>query len=115
MYIQREPITYMFTDIKLEDGDKFTATPVDYEALKTGKSPLTPRQIYQLNQNKKTLDAPFDFTYAYGITCHKAQGSEWNKVLVFEESFPFSVEDHRRWLYTACTRASEKLAIVPSS
>ena len=52
--------------------------------------------------------------YAYGITCHKAQGSEWDKVLVFEERFPFSEEEHMRWLYTAITRAKEKLVIVRS-
>ena len=58
------------------------------------------------------MDPPFDFTYGYAITCHKAQGSEWQKLLVFEEKFPFDKEEHRRWLYTAITRASEKLVIV---
>ena len=32
---------------------------------------------------------PKDFLYAYAITVHKAQGSEWDKVLVYEENFPF--------------------------
>ena len=111
-YITKNPIEYMFTDIKLEDGDIFDATPIDYELLKNGKSPLTPRQIFQLNKNEKCLDAPFDFAYAYAITGHKSQGSEWNRVMVFEERFPFSGEDHRRWLYTTCTRASEKLVVI---
>ena len=114
-YIIKNPIEYMFTDIKLEDDDTFDATPIDYELLKSGKSPLTPRQIFQLNKNEKCLDAPFDFAYAYAITGHKSQGSEWNRVLVFEERFPFSAEDHRRWLYTTCTRASEKLVVIKSS
>ena len=48
----------------------------------------------------------------YAITCHKAQGSEWDKVLVIEENFPFAKVDHARWLYTAATRAAEKLVIV---
>lgn len=54
---------------------------------------------------------PHQFDYGYAITCHKAQGSEYNKVLVFEEDFPRG-EEHKRWLYTAVTRAKEKLVIV---
>ena len=37
---------------------------------------------------------------------------EWDKILVFEEGFPFNAEEHKRWLYTAATRAKEKLVIV---
>ena len=55
---------------------------------------------------------PQQFTYGYAITCHKSQGSEWDKVLVIEENFPFAKEDHARWLYTAATRAAEKLVII---
>lgn len=55
---------------------------------------------------------PEDFTYGYCITCHKAQGSQWDKVLIYEEGFPFDREEHKRWLYTAVTRAAEKLVIV---
>jgi exodeoxyribonuclease-5 len=58
------------------------------------------------------MEPPYDFAYAYAITCHKAQGSEWNKVLIFEEGFPFETEEHKRWLYTAVTRAAEKVVIV---
>ena len=55
---------------------------------------------------------PKEFAYAYAITVHKAQGSEWDKVVVLEESFPFNKEEHARWLYTACTRASKKLVLI---
>ena len=51
-------------------------------------------------------------TYGYAITGHKSQGSEWNKVLVIEERFPFDKEEHQRWLYTCVTRAAEKLVLV---
>lgn len=51
------------------------------------------------------------FAYGYAITCHKAQGSQWNKVLVYDESFCF--REHRwRWLYTAVTRAAEAVTLV---
>lgn len=35
-----------------------------------------------------------------------------NKVLVIEERFPFNIVEHVRWLYTAVTRASDKVVIV---
>jgi ATP-dependent exoDNAse (exonuclease V) alpha subunit len=80
--------------------------------LKNGEMTLNPKQTYMLNKQKDLLDAPYEFAYAYAITTHKAQGSEWNKVLVFEEWFPNVAEEHKKWLYTACTRASEKLVII---
>ena len=49
--------------------------------------------------------------YGYCITCHKSQGSEWEKVMVFDENYIFR-EHSNKWLYTAITRASEKLIIV---
>lgn len=44
----------------------------------------------------------------------RVSGSEWDKVLVIEERFPFDKEEHKRWLYTACTRAAKKLVLVRS-
>ncbi len=52
-----------------------------------------------------------DFDYGYALTVHKAQGSQWDNVVLFDESYAF--REHRdRWLYTAITRAAEKLTIV---
>lgn len=48
---------------------------------------------------------PFD--YCYAVTCHKAQGSEWDNVAVIEQRC--SAWDHRRWAYTAASRAKEYL------
>lgn len=87
-------------------------TPIDYKQLATGEPALDGRQRYMMSKNKMCPEPPFDFAYAYAITTHKAQGSEWDKVLVFEEGFPFDKEEHKRWLYTAITRASKKLVIV---
>ena len=53
---------------------------------------------------------PQTYDYAYAITTHKAQGSEYDKVLVFEEYLKGG--DHARWLYTAATRAKKKLVLV---
>lgn len=56
----------------------------------------------------RSMDA-FDFGYA--LTVHKAQGSQWDHIVLFDESWAF--KDYReRWLYTAITRAAERLTIV---
>jgi exodeoxyribonuclease V len=55
------------------------------------------------------------FDFGYALTVHKAQGSQAQKVLLFEERFPrMTDEDWRRWLYTGVTRAVEELIIVGS-
>lgn len=52
------------------------------------------------------------FDWAYVITCHKAQGSEWKNVLIIEEGeWMFKGDLWNRFLYTACTRAKESLII----
>lgn len=52
-----------------------------------------------------------EFDYGYAITCHKSQGSQWSNVLIYDESWCFR-DQWERWLYTAITRASEKVTIV---
>ena len=67
--------------------------------------------LNNINKSYKTqgLDL-FDFGYA--LTVHKAQGSQAKRVILFEERNKHqSDEDFRRWLYTAVTRAEEKLII----
>ena len=59
-------------------------------------------------QQKRRYD---DFDYGYALTTHKAQGSQWNDVFLFDESFAFR-EHRERWLYTAVTRAAERITIV---
>ncbi|WP_019222453.1 ATP-dependent DNA helicase [Bartonella rattaustraliani] len=57
---------------------------------------------------KKRYD---DFDYGYALTVHKAQGSQWDNVVLFDESFAFR-DMYARWLYTGITRAAERLTIV---
>lgn len=49
--------------------------------------------------------------WSWAITAHRAQGSEWQKVCVFDESDAFR-ESRLRWLYTAITRSSKDLLII---
>jgi exodeoxyribonuclease-5 len=52
-----------------------------------------------------------EFDYGYALTVHKAQGSQWDDVMLFDESFAF--REHRaRWLYTGLTRAAKRLTVV---
>ena len=52
-----------------------------------------------------------EFDYGYALTVHKAQGSQWDNVVLFDESFMFR-EHGARWLYTGVTRAAERLTLV---
>ncbi|HWL03999.1 MAG TPA: AAA family ATPase [Xanthobacteraceae bacterium] len=52
-----------------------------------------------------------EFDYGYVLTVHKAQGSQWDDVVLFDESFAFP-ESRERWLYTGITRAAKRLTIV---
>jgi exodeoxyribonuclease V len=52
-----------------------------------------------------------EFDYGYVLTVHKAQGSQWDDVVLFDESFAFP-ETRERWLYTGITRAVRRLTVV---
>ena len=106
-------IDLIIGDFISDSGMYFHSLEMDKKMIDTGEFSLDWKTVYQLNRNPKTRDIPpLEFTYGYAITCHKAQGSEWDKVLVIEEKFPFDKIEHARWLYTAITRSSEKLVLV---
>ncbi len=87
------------------DGTKFEgyAPREQFGALTT---------MSRLPKRKKT-DPIGLFDFGYALTVHKAQGSQAQRVLLFEERFSqMSDDDWRRWLYTAVTRAEEELYII---
>ena len=53
-------------------------------------------------------------TYGYAITAHKSQGSQWKKVFV-NQNYVSESWDAARWFYTAITRASDEVEVLPSS
>jgi exodeoxyribonuclease-5 len=59
-------------------------------------------------QQRKRYD---EFDYGYVLTVHKAQGSQWDDVVLFDESFAFP-DSRDRWLYTGITRAAKRLTVV---
>jgi exodeoxyribonuclease-5 len=52
-----------------------------------------------------------EFDFGYALTVHKAQGSQWDNVVLFDESYAFR-ENRERWLYTGVTRAAKTLTVV---
>lgn len=60
---------------------------------------------YRARCNDNHLD------FGWAITCHKSQGSQWDDVIVHDESGSFR-DAADQWLYTAVTRAAERLVIV---
>jgi exodeoxyribonuclease-5 len=91
--------------------------------LRSDKGVLTPQmeknliaEAHRTNQkfrdSKNPLDDPYvsalRLRYGYAITCHKAQGGEWDTVLV--DPYVIGLRENRsRWLYTAFTRAKKDL------
>ena len=87
-----------------DDADRFS-DPVQISTLKK----MFSRQVETVScEERRGAD---DFTYGYALTVHKAQGSQWPNVIVFDESSAFR-DDAWRHLYTAITRAQQTLTIV---
>ena len=62
--------------------------------------------------NWKILKGSVSATWGWAITVHKSQGSQWDKTLVMaNEAYCFR-DDRWKWIYTAVTRASEKITLV---
>lgn len=96
----------MYSDFSIGESNKFYSLFMDYNLFHEGKQTINSENWMEFMGKPK----PLVFDYGYCITCHKSQGSEWDKVLVFDEYMKGT--DHARWLYTAVTRSKEKLIIV---
>lgn len=81
-------------------SESFYDLALDREYLRL---PFQYRKSYISRMNK--------FEYGYAITCHLAQGSQYNKVIVVNEPFGDSLF-RKQWLYTAVTRAIDQLIIL---
>lgn len=92
-------------EVRVESLDEPGTTPVDI---------AVPIQFFtgtekELNwRDRREFD---EFTYGWALTCHKAQGSQFDNVILFDESGAFR-ESQRNWLYTGLTRAAEKVTVI---
>lgn len=108
--------TFFVTDVKARNSGKLKLTIVPDDAGSSGKEleVTTHRNFFLGSEDelswaqRRSLD---EFTYGYCLTVHKAQGSQWDNVFMFDESYVFR-EDSKRWLYTGLTRAAEKITLV---
>lgn len=78
------------------DLNPFMGKPYEYKPVK--------------KYGRKPVVEPKYFDWGYAITAHKSQGSQYQKVFVYEEVL--NRAQHKKWLYTAVTRAEEKLILV---
>lgn len=77
----------------------------DYE----GETKFKQFQKVKANEYFNALQVKF----SYAITCHKSQGGQWNTVFIEQPYLPDGVDrDYIRWLYTAMTRAKNKLYLI---
>lgn len=69
------------------------------------------RKFLKVKTNKYFNALQVKFSYA--ITCHKSQGGQWHTVFVEQPYLPNGIDkEYLRWLYTAVTRAKEKLFLI---
>jgi len=105
--IEAKPSHYDRTHFKmLVKSDDFpNSRPIDVKVRKefftTGAQDIPWQELRGTQQ--------FDFGYA--LTVHKSQGSQWDDVIVYDES-GIARDEWWRWLYTAVTRAAEKVTLV---
>lgn len=95
------------TKIRKNDRFDFTSDGQEYSQIH-----YDPDQFGQ-ETNKFEYGSPGNpFDYAYAITCHKSQGDEWNNVIVYEQKC--DKWEHKRWAYTAASRAKRGLVWIES-
>lgn len=95
-----------------EQDEEFTMLSFDEQEFLTGTPSLNGKEEYKI---KKRLEMPIPLhaNFGYAITVWKAQGSEWNKVLLFQETgWPKDINERRKYMYTGITRAIDKLVVV---
>jgi exodeoxyribonuclease-5 len=80
----------------------FEADGIQYEVKYDKK--VFGQEKYEFEFEK---DAPLPFDWCYGTTCHKVQGSEYERTLVVEQNC--GLWDNKRWSYTAASRAREEV------
>ena len=82
------------------------------EVMKDFESETSNYKKFLKVKNNKHFNA-LQVKFSYAITCHKSQGGQWHTVFVEQPYLPNGIDkDYLRWLYTAVTRAKEKLYLI---
>ena len=106
--IMLDTLTSESPSLTREENERlFAAVWEDYPEIRSKR-----KRMEQIRKNP--YYNALQVKYGYAITCHKAQGGEWKRVFIDQGyiSEDMISPDYYRWLYTAFTRASEKLHLV---
>ena len=106
--IMLDTLTSESPSLTREENERlFAAVWEDYPEIRSKRKRM---ELIRKNPYYNALQVK----YGYAITCHKAQGGEWKRVFIDQGyiSEDMISPDYYRWLYTAFTRASEKLHLV---
>ncbi|WP_299198034.1 AAA family ATPase [uncultured Amphritea sp.] len=95
------------SDLRVEEQDAL------YELVKQRNPYLDPNSTaFEEAMRDDPYYNALQVRFGYALTCHKAQGGEWQQVIVDPMGVRLNTEQGKRWLYTAVTRASESLLLV---
>lgn len=98
---------------KDETGKEFKRLPIwkiPFQVpMEAGTQSIPPKFVDETTAKMERLPNVCIADFGYCITCHKSQGSEWPRVLVWDEYVPPKIWDMKRWRYTAITRAAREL------
>lgn len=82
------------------------------EVMKDYENETTKYKRFQKVKENEFFNA-LQVKFSYAITCHKSQGGQWNTVFIEQPYLPDGInKDYVRWLYTAITRAKDKLYLI---
>ena len=86
---------------------------IEEELRENTAGKISKKKIYQTIMEDPYFNA-LEVKFAYAVTCHKAQGGQWKIVFVDQGHFNFTEKDtgYYKWLYTAITRAKEKVYLI---
>ncbi|RMA64196.1 ATP-dependent DNA helicase [Ulvibacter antarcticus] len=102
-----DTLTSETPSLPYEDSNKLYQKVMEDYASEKSKY----KKFLAVKQNKYFNALQVKFSYA--ITCHKSQGGQWNTVFVEQPYLPNGIDrDYLRWLYTAITRAKERLYLI---
>ena len=98
---QTSPAWLSLDVVRLEDPTREVIADIKvHKSMFTGET----------KRDESTLSGSAQFDFGYAITAHKAQGSQWDNLVVIDESKVFR-ERKDKWLYTAITRAAKTITI----
>ncbi|MEZ4817872.1 MAG: AAA family ATPase [Flavobacteriaceae bacterium] len=84
-----------------------------YEEVKKDFADVTSNYKRFLSIKNNPYFNALQIKFSYAITCHKSQGGQWNTVFVEQPFLPNGIDkEYLRWLYTAITRAKEKVYLL---